>query len=65
MNQLAYANLFMAELEEKLLDINYLNSSHPTIKFTSECSETSADFLDITIYKGERFKKEQILDVKP
>ena len=73
----AYANLFMAELEEGLLEnyptqpilwkryiddvlclwpgsqedldkfMDYLNKAHPTIKF--ECSQTSIDFLDITI----------------
>ncbi len=91
----AYANIFMAELEEKLLNdytkkpilwkryiddilciwpgppseiqtfINYLNSAHDTIKFTHECSDTQVDFLDITIYKGNRFRNTEILDIKP
>jgi len=91
----AYANLFMADLEEKLLQnsttdpilwkryiddilciwpgspeqlqnfIDYLNRAHPTIKFTCECSTTSVDFLDITIYKGKRYNRERTLDVKP
>ncbi len=91
----AYANIFMAELEDKLLDnyhkkpiiwkryiddvlciwpgdqadfsnfVNYLNESHQTIKFTYECSQTSVDFLDLTIYKGERYKNDNILDIKP
>lgn len=91
----AYANIFMAELEEQLLDsyttkpilwkryiddilciwpgppedlanfIRYLNEAHPTIKFTHECSKKSVDFLDITIYKGERFNTSNVLDVKP
>ena len=91
----AYANLFMAELEEKLLEnattdpllwkryiddilciwpgtpesfklfIEYLNKKHPTIKLTYECSRTSVDYLDITIYKGPRYESSGILDVKP
>ena len=91
----AYANIFMASLEEKLLRdhpttpilwkryiddvlciwpdspeslkdfVKYLNGKHPTIKFTFECSESSVDFLDITIYKGERFDNTRTLDVKP
>jgi len=91
----AYANIFMAELEEKLLEnsttdpylwkryiddilciwpgdekdlerfIAHLNRSHPTIKFTYECSKTSVDFLDITIYKGERYRATGKLDIKP
>ena len=28
---------------------DYLNSIHPTIKFTYECSETSIDFLGTTV----------------
>ena len=91
----AYANNFMAELEEKLLEnyptkpilwkryiddvlciwpgkqedldtfIKYLNRSHPTIKFTYESSTTSVDFLDITIYKGDRYISQNKLDIKP
>ena len=90
----AYAKLFMAELEEKLLEnypttpimwkryiddvfciwpggpddlkifIDYLNQSHPTIKFTYECSHSTIDFLDLTIYKGERYKTSHKLDIK-
>ena len=91
----SYANLFMAELEERLLrnsttdpilwkryidDIlciwpgsqqslddfmQYLNGAHPTIKFTCESSPHSVDFLDVTIYKGDRFRSTGILDIKP
>ncbi len=45
--------------------MNYLNSIHDTIKFTYECSKTTVDFLDITIYKGNRFELQQMLDFKP
>ena len=91
----AYANIFMAELEEKLLDnyvtkpilwkryiddilciwpglqsdfkqfIDYLNKAHPTIKFTYKSSYNSIDFLDITIYKGDRYRSNHTLDIKP
>lgn len=91
----AYANLFMADLEENLLSnyhtkpiiwkryiddvlcvwpgtpqdlekfIEYLNEMHPTIKFTYECSDKSVDFLDLTIYRGDRYKTSQHLDIKP
>jgi len=91
----SYANLFMADLEEKLLAgyhikpilwkryiddilivwpgdqdslrdfVRYLNNAHPTIKFTYECSNTSVDFLDLTLYKGVRFNRINKLDIKP
>ena len=91
----SYANLFMAELEERLLrnsttdpilwkrymdDIlciwpgsqqsldnfmQYLNGAHPTIKFTSESSPYSVDFLDVTIYKGDRYRSTGTLDIRP
>ena len=40
------------------------NSFHLTIKFTAEISETETTFLDTKVYKGDRFKKESILDVR-
>ena len=40
------------------------NSFHPTIKFTAEISEIETTFLDTKVYKGDRFKKESILDVQ-
>ena len=45
--------------------VDYLNTRHPTIKFTSAHSVHSVDFLDLTIHKGERFAREGVLDVKP
>ena len=33
----------------------YLNQIHQTIKFTHEISEKELTFLDITLYKGDRF----------
>ena len=40
------------------------NSYHPTIKFTAEISDTEITFLDTCVYKGDRFKKHSILDVR-
>ena len=40
------------------------NSFHPTIKFRAEISETETTFLDTKVYKGDRFNKESILDVR-
>ena len=36
--------------EEKLKEfIEYLHEKHPTLKFTSEWSQTSTNFLDVTV----------------
>ena len=40
------------------------NSFHPAIKFTAEISDTEITFLDTCVYKGDRFKKHCILDVR-
>ena len=44
--------------------IEQANFYHPTIKFTTEVSQSETTFLDTTDYKGERFEKESILDVR-
>ena len=49
------------EIEEFLLKAN---NFHPTIKFTAEISETETTFLDTKVYKGVRFDKDSILDVR-
>ena len=41
-----------------------VNQVHPTIKFIYEISDTEVTFLDVTLYKGERFKSTNILDLK-
>jgi hypothetical protein len=41
-----------------------INNFHPNIKFTTNTSESSMDFLDITIYKGSQFTNVQLLDTK-
>ena len=33
------------------------NRHHPSIKFTAEISHKEINFLDTTIYKGQRFQK--------
>ena len=40
------------------------NSYHPTIKFTDEVSENETTFLDTTVYNGERFENESILNAR-
>ena len=90
----AYANIFMGELEKKLIAIDKphilvwkrfiddifviwtgsetdfitymekLNQVHRTIKFTYEKSKTELTFLDVTLYKGERFRENQLLDIR-
>ena len=42
----------------------YENRYHPTIKFTAEISQREINFLDTTVFKGERFYKESVLDVR-
>ena len=44
--------------------IEQVNSHHPIIKFTAEISDTDTTFLDTSIYNGERFANESILDIK-
>ena len=44
--------------------IEQANNYHPTIKFTSEVSDTETTFLDTKVYEGERFAKESTLDIK-
>ena len=90
----AYANIFMGDLEEKLIEnyhttlivwkryigdvfciwpgqpqdfenfVAYLNTKHHSIKFTYECSASSVDFLDLTVYKGHRYSCDNTLDIK-
>ena len=40
------------------------NSFYPTVKFMAEISDTEITFLDTCVYKGDRFKKHCILDVR-
>ncbi|PFX17561.1 hypothetical protein AWC38_SpisGene25857 [Stylophora pistillata] len=44
--------------------IEKANNHHPTMKFTAEISAKETTLLDAYIYKGERFEKDAILDVR-
>ena len=44
--------------------IEHANRHHATIIFTAEISDKETAFLDTCVYKGEKFKKENILDVR-
>ena len=44
--------------------IKSINGLHERINFTAEFSTTEITFLDLCLYKGERFAKEGILDIK-
>ena len=46
------------------LFIEQANKFHPTIKFTAEISEIKTTILDTIIYKGDRFRKDSILDIR-
>ena len=50
-----------AEFEQYMHTINQI---HPTIKFTHEKSNTELTFLDVTLYKGDRFLHTNILDLR-
>ena len=42
----------------------YANEHHPTIKFIFEISVSEATLLETSIYKGERFNRESVLDIR-
>ena len=44
--------------------IEQANKHHPTIKFTAEISDTETTFLVTSIYNGERFRSNSVLDVR-
>ena len=49
------------EIDQFILEAN---RHHPTVKFTAEISEEKTNFLDTTIFKGERFYKDSIFDIR-
>ena len=50
---------------EKLKEFfNYLNSCHPTIKFTMDCSDTTINFLDISVTKNSTKLSTDLFTVK-
>ena len=44
--------------------LSELNNFHPNIKFTHTVSESTVDFLDLTVYNGPQFSVTQKLDIK-
>lgn len=55
--------LFFSGSEKELEDfINQINHLHPTLKFTYESSFNKVSYLDIQIFKGNRFASSRILD---
>ena len=44
--------------------MNKINQIHSIIKFTYELNKTELTFLDIILYKGNRFNENQLLDVR-
>ena len=57
-------SLWNTNRENIQMFIDLANNHHQTIKFTAEVSTTETTFLDTIIYKGERFRSENILDIK-
>lgn len=51
-------------LEELHQFLDLFNTHDNSIKITREISEKSVDFLDVTVFKGNRFKNHNILDTK-
>ena len=49
------------EIDQFILEAN---RHHPTIKFTAEISEEKTNFLDTTSFKGKRFYKDSIFDIR-
>lgn len=42
--------------------MDHINTLHPTLKFTFESSYSEINYLDITIFKGNRFAQTNLLD---
>ena len=51
-------------MEELMEFLKLLNSHDDSIKITYEISHDSIDFLDVTVFKGNRFQNHNILDTK-
>ena len=54
-------NVEKKEIEEFIV---LANRHHPTIKFPAEISDKEINFLDTTVFKGQRFNKQAILDIR-
>ena len=57
-------SLWITERKEIAEFITLPNRHHPTMKFTAEISHKEINFLDTTVYKGETFHNQGILDIR-
>ena len=57
-------SLWRTERKERGEFIALVNRHYPEIKFTAEISDKEINFLDATVYKGERFHNQGILDIR-
>ena len=44
--------------------VDHINTLHPTLKFTYESSYSEVNYLDINIFKGDRFAETNFLDTR-
>lgn len=56
--------LWSGSMEGLQAFISKINDIHPSIKFTHTASCEEIQFLDLVIYKGERFRTSNILDIR-
>ena len=65
MEKVYWRHLLLRDTNNKDIElfIEQANTYHPTVKFNVGVSQIETTFLDPTVYKGERFEKERILDV--
>ena len=61
---MTYQSLWNVDKEGIEEFITLANQHHPTIKFTAEISDKEINFLDTTVFKGERFHEQAILDIR-
>ena len=57
--------LFNGTRAEAISFLDKANEIHNTLKFKYQISEKEGIFLDTVIFKGPRFKRENVLDFKP
>ena len=57
-------SLWGCERDKIQLSIKEANKHLATIKFMAEISEKEINFLDATIFKGERFHSDHTLDIR-
>ena len=50
--------------EELSTFLNNMNSFNPALEYTHQCSSSTVDFLELTIYKGPLFPFTNVLDTR-